>query len=405
MEIAELVEHIEKNEKLYRKGKPKLTDSAFDALISELKQRDPEHPLLDTIGVEEIPFRKKVKHHKKMLSVQKAYGQLEIYEHCQRILKHAKSKAGYADINDVFVDITPKLDGVAAEIYNKVVSTRGDGEYGFDITRLLKGQPALKRNNVGELVVSKQYFEDNLRGTYSHPRSVSAAIVNSRELNPTLQKVLDDNALRFVVHKSMPTITIPLTTLPERFTQIYHSLTQQCPYPTDGIVVRPCDQELIDSMGSTKSHMRAIFAIKTNLDETTVVTGIKWSVSPTGTITPVIVVEPVRLSGAVISNVSGHNVGWAIEKGVGVGASVKIARGGQVIPKITEVIKSVPVIPIKKCPTCGSNTKIIESVVSPNGKPRIVKKKLICPKCANKFDNLKAQTMQRTKKKFVPRKS
>ncbi len=80
----------------------------------------------------------------------------------------------------------------------------------------------------------------------------------------------------------------------------------------------------------------------------------------TGRVTPFAVLEPVRLSGAMVSQATLHNAQDVDRKGVLIGDTVLVRRAGEVIP---EVIKPIvekrtgderPFVMPSACPHCGS---------------------------------------------------
>jgi len=84
-------------------------------------------------------------------------------------------------------------------------------------------------------------------------------------------------------------------------------------------------------------------------------------VGRTGTLTPVALLKPVDVKGVTVSRATLHNEDYIKEKDVRIGDWVKVARAGDVIPEVMEVIKEKRTGKEKKfvmpsrCPVCGSH--------------------------------------------------
>ena len=112
-------------------------------------------------------------------------------------------------------------------------------------------------------------------------------------------------------------------------------------YDIDGI-------EVIDNSdvyNVTKKNPKYGFAFKTilmdQIAETTVL-DVEWNVSTFGLLKPIIIVEPIIISGITIRRATAHNAKFVVKNVLGPGAIIKIVRSGDVIPKIIEVIKPAP---------------------------------------------------------------
>ncbi|MDL1872958.1 prephenate dehydrogenase/arogenate dehydrogenase family protein [Deltaproteobacteria bacterium PRO3] len=132
-------------------------------------------------------------------------------------------------------------------------------------------------------------------------------------------------------------------------------------YELDGVVYKA--NEIADQtrLGASAHHPRWAIAYKFQGDSgTTVLREVEWSVSRTGVITPIGIIDPVRLSGATVSRVSLHNYGLMKKMGVSLGAKVLVMRRGGVIPNLEEVLQKTKklVEAPERCPSCGSKTEI-----------------------------------------------
>ena len=173
MTIDELAGRLEQANKSYRRGTPEMSDDSYDRLILELAERDPEHRLLTRVEPESDFGDGKVRHHSPMLSTEKSYTHEELRRWLDRIEK-AATELGMA--LPVALDVTPKLDGVAAQYTGGVLATRGDGLTGNDITRMIQGgiQIGPKVQGPGEIVMRQSYFDAYLSDAFECPRNVVA---------------------------------------------------------------------------------------------------------------------------------------------------------------------------------------------------------------------------------------
>ena len=115
------------------------------------------------------------------------------------------------------------------------------------------------------------------------------------------------------------------------------------------------DADVRRTMGATSHHYRWQVAVKRKGETAvTVVEDVVWQVGRTGKVTPVLLVEPVSVSGATIRRVTAHNAGLFEKKGLGPGAEIEIIRSGEVIPKVEEVLVPAGTTLPEECPSCGT---------------------------------------------------
>jgi len=351
--IERLVESLEKYNEQYRKGTPGVRDAEYDALVEELRERDPENSFLHTIEPEEFKSRQEVKHPIPMLSIEKAYTK----EQVERFIKRVKKEAAEIGINEVEFEIMPKLDGLAGRD-GRILATRGNSEVGYDIGFLFeKGLlPIAGRGcGLGEIVIVDSYFKKNLSDKFEHPRNMVAGIAASDNINEYAKVALKDKAVHFVPYTFLEKWRGTSDELIENIDKISNDLAQKTDYPMDGMVAYIANEAVKVYMGVTSTHYRWQIAIKTKgKTGITTVDDIVWQVGRTGNITPVIIVKPLSLSGAKIRRVTAHHAGMIYKANVGIGAEIEVIRSGEVIPKLEKVIKSSSEYKIpKKCPSCG----------------------------------------------------
>jgi len=361
MNTAELADYLRKLNSAYRDGQPLVEDDTYDHVyLAELKRRDPKHPFLSEVEAETSTAKTKVRHLTPMLSTEKAYNQDEISAFIKRVEKSAQEIG--LNIDDIQYRITAKLDGMAAKYENNVLATRGNGLLGNDISHNLKrGLVSTGGENcgVGEIVIPTSYFEENLSDHFSHPRNFVTGLIGSDDLNALAQEAMQDKAVRFVAYTTLDAISCTGKELTTDVEALCKRIEDGCIYPIDGSVIDVMNPELQENLGATNHHNNWQIAKKQKGQTATAsVKGITWQTGRTGRITPVINIETTNLSGAEISNITGHHAGNIKNLNVGVGSVVEFVRSGEVIPKLLCVVKvgETAVIP-DNCPSCAAETE------------------------------------------------
>jgi len=358
LSTPELSEFLIISNALYRNGDSLITDADYDFIfMAALKKRDPQHPLITQVEPEPITESKTVRLPEKMLSTDKAYTLDEIKRWLKRIEKSALS------LNKIFENlifrVTPKLDGYAAYDDGKKLYTRGDGTKGTDITRaftrgLQVGNQGKRGLGAGEVVISKTYFAQNLAAQFDNSRNFQASIIKEKELSPHAEEAIKSGAAVFFPFAILPDWTGSPALLLEDFETIIKDIWYQTDYEVDGVVLEVTDTEIKQTMGATRHHHRWQIAYKENLATAEVkVLSVTPQTSRSGRITPVAELEPVRLSGALLQRATVHHYKMVVDKGIGTGAIIELARSGEVIPKIEKVLKPVSTQVPTNCPSCN----------------------------------------------------
>ncbi len=354
MNLDALVARLTELNRAYRQGRPLVADEVYDALVEELRRLAPDHPYLHQVEPEDFRGRRLVRHPAPMLSTEKAYTPAEIARFLERV-----ERAGQAvGVQPVPLRLTPKLDGLAARDDGEVLSTRGDGTVGSDITHVLdRGVRVVgdRGLGLGELVVRQSYFRAHLAAHFEHPRNLVVGIAGADDLSPHAQAALAAGAVLFVPYATLPAWKGSGTELLPHLDAIRNKLFAQVDYPLDGLILEVVDETVRQALGATSHHYRWQLAIKQKgATAVTTVEEVVWQVGRTGKVTPVLQVTPVPLSGATIRRVSGHNAGLVTKAGLGPGARIVVIRSGEVIPKVEEVIEPAPLEPPASCPSCGA---------------------------------------------------
>jgi DNA ligase (NAD+) len=366
--VQELVDDIVAANNSYRMGEPTMTDLEYDDLLHDLSTMSPNHELLHTVEYEPDFGEGKVRHTHAMLSTDKAYDVNDIKKWVGRVVSAAKS----ADVNvsDIVFKATPKLDGMAGKYLNNKLVTRGDGLIGNDVTSALeKGVVPINGENtgVGEIVMSRNYFNEHLKGDYSHPRNVVVGAVSANTLKDHVVKALVAKSIVFMPYTALECWRGNALELIKNLDDICKSV-EKCGYPVDGTVIEIEHAGLKNYMGSGSHHHNWQIAKKRRGESKECeVLGITWQVGRTGRVTPVINIEPTEISGAMISNVTGHHAGNIIEKGVGAGGVIEVIRSGEVIPFLAKVITKAEANIPKECPCCGHELEMEKDFLVCNG--------------------------------------
>jgi DNA ligase (NAD+) len=415
--IEKLREELRRHEhSYYVLDRPEISDAEYDKLMNELKRLEAAHPELVTpdsptqrVGGRPAEGFKKAHHSRPMLSLDNAYNQEELADWDRRVHELAgKMPVEYtAEL---------KLDGLSVALSYAAAEhggarlatglTRGDGQIGEDVTtniRTIRSVPLtisaekLKKAKLpsafevrGEVVMPQKAF---LRTNEEREREGLPAFVNPRNSAAGTVRTLDPGivATRGLVFFAYfllvdgeyfpagQTATLDaLTTLgfrvnPHRervdtvdemvkFIDEAERKRETLGYEIDGVVLKVDSHATQQRLGYTGRAPRWAIAYKfTAKAGVTQVNNISVQVGRTGKLTPVAELTPVFIGGTTVSRATLHNADFILGLGLMIGDYVKVERGGDVIPKVVEVIedKDHPrgtekfAFP-KNCPECGS---------------------------------------------------
>ena len=394
--------------KYYVLAEPDISDFEYDKLMKELGELEKQYPLLLTkdsptqrVSGEPTKRFNVVEHKIPMLSLSNSYNFDELIEFDTRV----KNTVGKDSIEYV---CELKIDGLAVSLiyengYFAKGATRGDGTKGDDVTSNLKTiksiplkvfHKSLKNFEVrGEIFIKKDDFlkineEQELKGEklFANPRNTAAGTLKLKDSRTVARRPLnlfsyyfssDDFApeehfknleilkqLRFPVNSYAKKVKSIVEV--KKYCEKIDELRDNLPYEIDGVVVKVNNIHEQDILGSVAKSPRWAIAYKFKAKEkVTRIVSITLQVGRTGTITPVAELEPVFLAGSTISRATLHNFDELERKDIREKDYVKIEKGGDVIPKVTEVIpekreKGSRKFPVpEKCPVCS--TKLVKS--------------------------------------------
>jgi DNA ligase (NAD+) len=398
------------NYRYYVLAEPTIDDYEYDKLMEELIELERRFPELITpdspsqrVGEQPTKDFPTVTHAVPMLSLSNSYDEEDLREFDKRMKNLLKgSKFRYV--------CELKFDGAAVTlIYRNGLfvqgATRGDGVQGDEITNNLKtirsiplrinsNDKIFKRLDIevrGEVFIKKDDFmkinerqERAGEKLYANARNTCAGtlklkdpkIVASRNLNMFCyylrhldayeQAKLDSHYENMQILKKLRFPVNKYTTVKNNMDDVIafcndvESWRDNLPYEIDGVVVKVDSLSQQEMLGSIAKSPRWAIAYKFKAKQAvTKLKGITLQVGRIGTITPVAELEPVFLAGSKISRATLHNADEIKRKDIRVNDYVKIEKGGDVIPKVVEVIKekrgkdskefSMP----SKCPVCG----------------------------------------------------
>jgi NAD-dependent DNA ligase len=365
--INELVEKITVANQKYRLGEPIMSDSQYDILIDELKALDPHNEILQKVGHEIQDESRKSRLPIEMASMNKIKSMEDIDDWC-RLKGISKSET---------VIITPKFDGLSLCVKETTDEawTRGDGEFGQksnDHYKLIGNH--LNSNThrdilrsfdftYGEVMMSKSTFLEKYSADFANPRNLVAGLLNSPDARLSLK---DCNFIKYgsVVNKDYYSTKQDLIESLNACQEIkvqYHickisELTEDLlislfhkfgtEYEIDGLIIEINSLDLQSKLGRETSSNNPVWAraFKHPSFEQSAeseIIGISWNISKQGYLKPTLHINPVRLDGVTVSNVTGNNARFVKDMGIGVGAKVLVKRSGMVIPIIADVIEPV----------------------------------------------------------------
>ncbi|MCD2452982.1 helix-hairpin-helix domain-containing protein [Methylicorpusculum oleiharenae] len=355
-----LVHFLETANLLYRSGCPFISDADYDAVfLAELARRHPDHPYLLAVEPEPAFAEKTIDLPVRMLSTEKAYSQDAIEKWLLRIEKSAQELD--IDSDRLLFRATPKLDGYAAYDDGQTLYTRGDGRKGTDITRvfdrgLMVAGNGQRGQGAGEIVVSRQYFQNYLAEQFENARNFQASIIKEKDLEVPALEAIERKAAMFFPFAQLPDWQGSANDIRLHFADIVRQIPEKVDFDVDGVVFEVTDESVKQRMGSTRHHHRWQIAYKHNVESALVnVLSVTPQTSRSGRVNPVAELEPTKLSGAVISRATAHHYGMVKSLGIGPGTLIELTRSGLVIPKIERVVTPMPPQIPDNCPSCGSH--------------------------------------------------
>ena len=409
-EIKNRIEELRKKteyyaQRYYDEDKPEISDFEYDMLMVELRNLENENPefkskesLTQKVGGHVKDGFKKVTHEVPLQSLQDIFNLDEIDEFYERIRKKAEENG----IEDVEYVVETKIDGLSAALEYKNGkfirgATRGNGLVGEDVTQNLKTVKTIPIEIAdkiditvrGEVFIAKEDFEkmnqerqENEEELFANARNAAAGSLRQLDSKITEKRPLD--IYIFNVQKiegkefnshfkeleylekqgfNVNPIRIYCTSLEEIKKAIgkIGEMRETFAFGIDGAVIKVDNLKFREILGTTVKTPRWAIAYKYPPEtKETKLKDIICQVGRTGVITPMAILEPVKVAGSTISKTTLHNEDFIKEKEIKIGDTVVIQKAGDVIPEIVKVIKEkrtgeehdfeMPRI----CPVCGA---------------------------------------------------
>ena len=379
--IAELTTQLnEHNYRYYVLADPAVPDQGYDRLLVELQKLEEAHPDLlqpdspsQRVGSPPSSEFPTVVHDIPMLSLDNSYSRAEIEAFDQRVRDALPDE----EINYV---AELKIDGVALSLRyeNSILvraATRGNGAQGDEITanaRTIRSIPLrLRQEGInceirGEVYMSADDFnalnqqrKDDDEPLFANPRNATAGSLKLQDSRQVARRHL--RFFAYWLHQPNTPVATQLDHLHNLqewglptnsaaaacpnlkdvfyFYQQYEIQRDELPYEIDGIVIKVDDLDQQERLGATAKSPRSAMAFKFSARQArTVLHQIHLQVGRTGAITPVAQLEPVLLAGSTIQRASLHNQNEIQRKDIRPGDTVILEKGGDVIPKVVEVV-------------------------------------------------------------------
>lgn len=419
----ELRSELRRHEHLYYvMDAPVISDAEYDALMNELKRIESDHPELLTadsptqrVGGKPAEGFRKVRHSRPMLSLDNAYSAEELADWDRRV----RELAGKLPVE---YTAELKLDGLSVALHYEAAQdggarlvtgvTRGDGQIGEDVTsniRTIRSVPLsvsanqLKKAGIpqtfevrGEVVMPASAFlrlneEREKQGLAPavNPRNAAAGTLRTLEPSIVAQRRLDVYAYFLLVEgeylaEGQGATLDALTALgfrvnPHRervhtvddmmkFIEATDGRRAKLGYEIDGVVLKVDSHATQQRLGYTGRAPRWAIAYKFSAKQAiTQVREILISVGRSGKLTPTAELTPVFVGGVTVSRATLHNADFIERMGLLIGDWVKVERGGDVIPKVAEVVEdaehprgTVHFAFPSVCPECGNKVVRVE---------------------------------------------
>lgn len=389
MDLATLVNTLERWRAAYYNQTPEVSDAVFDQYEDHLRSVDPSHPYLLKIGAPAPTggVWPTAKHGQPMTSLNKAQTPSEFSDWCAEV---SATKHG--------VFCSHKYDGISLSMryergYLVQALTRGDGLVGVDITRnvrLMKG--AVKQVPKGasgfvrcEVVCCHDDFAAHFKGE-SNPRSTASGTAKRQSdygkcahLTLYAYRWLPDDGMLDTKEEELTwlkkagfhtSLGVVVNSIPEAmaiYDEHVASARAALNYEIDGLVFEINGNETAEAMGLKGSNPKAGIAFKFP-HETAVSTlrAIHWQMSNGGRDTPVAEFDPVTLIGTNVSRATLHNLGnisdlWG-GKTPRVGDIIEVSKRGDVIPGVEAVVSTTGQGAVldtpTECPSCKAKLEL-----------------------------------------------
>ena len=400
-ELRKITEYHAK--RYYDDDEPEISDFEYDMLMNELKNLEKQFPdlissdsLTQKVGGTVKEGFEKVEHEVPLQSLQDVFSFEEVESFDERMKEYSEKYS-----TQLQYVVETKIDGLSVALEYKGGefvrgATRGNGLIGEDVTdnlKTIKTIPKKLKENIdiivrGEVFISKDEFEklNQQREVLDEPlfanarnaaagslRQLDSKIAEQRPLDIYIFNVQKCDTKEFKSHHeslvyleklgfNVNPVKVLCNNIDEAILEIEKIGEQRedLSFGIDGAVIKVDDLYLREKMGSTFKTPRWAVAYKYPPEKKeTILKDIVCQVGRTGVITPMAILEPVRVAGSLISKTTLHNEDFIKEKDLRIGDTVVIQKAGDVIPEVVEVKKEKRTGKEKEysmpttCPVCG----------------------------------------------------
>ena len=383
----------------YDKDSPEISDFEYDSLVRELNNLERDHPefirknfLTHNVGGSASNLFAPVQHNIPMLSLDNVFNPDELVNFFMRIKR------------EEHFTCEMKIDGLAVSLIyedGKFIqgATRGNGITGEDVTenllaiesipKRLNNAPSGKIEVRGEILMTTDRFNalnqirtERGEKIFANPRNAAAGTLRQKDSKIISERGLDI-FLYYIVNAESYGITsqskaleylrklgLPVQNACEycenldgvkNFIAHWQDERYKLNYVTDGVVIKLDDLTQWPEIGATSHAPRWAVAYKYPPEEAlTRIKSIKISVGRTGVLTPVAILEPVRLAGTLVQRAGLHNYDEILRKDIRVGDLARVRKAAEIIPEVIEIDKSARTGDEKifampsNCPVCES---------------------------------------------------
>lgn len=405
--IEELRKTLEYHaKKYYDEDKPEISDFEYDMMMNELKSLEKEFPdliekesLTQKVGGHVKEGFKQVEHEIPLQSLQDVFSYEELRDFDERVRKQLND--GGKNLKYV---VETKIDGLSMAIEYKDgkfvrAATRGNGLIGEDVSnnaKTIKSIPSELTEPVnlivrGEVFIGAKEFEKlneerEILGQTLFANARNAAAGSLRQLDSKITATRPLDIYIFNVQKlennefnshyeqleyldKLGFNVNPVKILCNNIDEAINAITkigedrEKLSFGIDGAVIKVDNLDYREELGTTFKTPRWAIAYKYPPEQKeTLLKDIVCQVGRTGAITPMAILEPVKVAGSTISKTTLHNEDFIKEKDLKIGDRVIIQKAGDVIPEVVESVKSKRTGEEKEftmpkvCPVCGAPT-------------------------------------------------
>ena len=385
----------------YDDDNPEISDFEYDMLMVELKNLENTYPefitkdsLTQHVGGTVKEGFEKVEHEVPLQSLQDIFNFDDLYAFDERVRKTLETDVKYV--------VETKIDGlsVALEYKDGIFvrgATRGNGLVGENITenlKTIKSIPQKLKEPIdiivrGEVFIGKEEFEKmneereaNEESLFANARNAAAGSLRQLDSSITAKRPLDIyifnvqkcDSVKFTSHHesllyleklgfNVNPVKLLCSSVEEAIESINHigENRDDLTFGIDGAVIKVDDLAQREILGTNFKTPKWAIAYKYPPEQKeTILKDIVCQVGRTGAITPMAILEPVKVAGSTISKTTLHNEDFIKEKELKIGDVVVIQKAGDVIPEVVRVVKEKRTgeekdfeMP-KVCPVCGA---------------------------------------------------